>query len=237
MNAFFIDALQQYGYPALWLIIFVAAVGAPIPASLLLFASGAFAALGDFNIMILFPVVLSAFVMGDNLGYILGQRLGTVLVAWLERQKRFRWITLPALAQSQTYFRKGGGWAIFMTRVLFSALGGTINLVAGLEQYPYRSFLLWDVLGEAVGAIIPLSLGYIFAETWEQAAGLFGAFSGLLLALLTAIFFSVLLVQKIRQRRRTSTVKAEVNDTPQVLESKAEYDTDASLLTPEMKRP
>src|SRR5260370_2832552 len=205
------DALQQYGYPALWLIIFVAAVGAPIPASLLLFASGAFAALGDFNIFILFPVVLSAAVMGDNLGYLLGRRVGTVLLAWLERQKRFRWITLSALPQSQTYFRKGGGWAIFMTRVLFSALGGTINLVAGLEQYPYRNFLFWDVIGEALGAIIPLSLGYAFAATWEEVAGLFGAFSGLLFALLAAIVSTSLLVRKISQRAPSSLVQAEPN--------------------------
>jgi membrane-associated protein len=236
LNAFFLNILQQYGYPALWLIIFVAAVGAPIPVSLLLFASGAFSALGNFNIFILFPVVVSAFVMGDNLGYILGRRLGTVLLAWLARQKRFRWITQPTLAQSQTYFRKGGGWAIFMTRVLFSALGGTINLVAGLEQYPYRSFLLWDVLGETLGAFIPLSLGYAFAETWEEAASLFGAFSGLLLALLAAIIFSIMLVQKVRQRKRSNTVTAETNNTSQELASQGKQDTNP-LVIPLKQRP
>ena len=128
---------------ALWLTIFIAAAGAPIPASLVLFASAAFAALGDFNIFILFLVVWSAAVMGDNLGYLIGRRVGTILLAWLKRQKRFRWITLPALTQSQAYFRRRGGWAIFMRRFLFSALGGSINLLAGIEQYPYRSFLFW----------------------------------------------------------------------------------------------
>lgn len=218
MNTFFLDILQQYGYPALWLIVFVAAAGAPIPVSLLLFASGAFSALGDFNIGILFPVVWSAAVMGDNLGYLLGRRVGTVLLVWLERRKRFRWITLPALAQSQAYFRRRGGWAIFMTRVLFSALGGSINLLAGLEQYPYHSFLLWDAIGEALGVLIPLSLGYIFAESWEEAASLFGAFSGLLLALLATIAFSVLLVRKMLQRRRASAFKDEGNQASQELE-------------------
>ena len=224
MNTFFLNILQQYGYPALWLIICVAAVGAPIPVSVLLFASGAFSALGNFNIFILFPVVVSAFVMGDNLGYLLGRRVGTALLVWLERQKRFRWITLPALAQSQAYFKKGGGWTIFMTRVLFSALGGTMNLVAGLEQYPYRNFLFWDVLGETLGALIPLSLGYAFAETWEEAASLFGAFSGLLLALLAAIVCSILFVQKIRQRKRQSAITAEANKISQVLESQIAED-------------
>ena len=76
MNALIIGALQQYGYPALWLIVFVAAVGVPVSGSLLLFAAGAFAALGDLNIFILFPVALSAAVMGDNLGYFIGRRVG-----------------------------------------------------------------------------------------------------------------------------------------------------------------
>ncbi|MEO8955191.1 MAG: hypothetical protein ABI465_11535 [Ktedonobacteraceae bacterium] len=71
MNAFLISALQHYGYLALWLIVFVAAAGAPISGSLLLFAARAFAALGDLNIFVLFPVALSAAVAvaGDNLTY------------------------------------------------------------------------------------------------------------------------------------------------------------------------
>jgi membrane-associated protein len=224
LSAFFLDILQQYGYPALWLIVAVAAVGAPIPVSLLLFASGAFAALGDFNIFILFAVVVSASVSGDNLGYLLGRRLGAVLLAWLERQKRLRWFTL-SLARSQTYFKKGGGWAIFMTRVLISALGGTINLVAGVEQYPYHSFLLWDTIGEATGAVIPLSLGYAFAATWEATASLFGALSTLLLVLLAAIVFSILLVRKIYQHKHNSII----SDRLPVLDSQPEQDIDASV--------
>ncbi len=222
MNAFFLTILQQYGYPALWLTICVAAVGAPIPVSVLLFASGAFSSLGDFNIFILLPVVITAFVTGDNLGYLLGRRVGTALLAWLERQKHFRWITSSALAQSQAYFKKSGGWTIFMTRVLFSALGGAINLVAGLEQYPYGKFLFWDIFGETLGALIPLSLGYAFAETWEEAASLFGAFSGLLLALLAAIICSIIFIKNIRQRKYLSAITAEANKISQALESQVE---------------
>jgi membrane-associated protein len=236
LSAFLINALQQYGYPAIWLTIFIAAAGAPIPASLVLFASAAFAALGDFNIFILFLVVWSAAVMGDNLGYLIGRRVGTILLAWLKRQKRLHWITLPTLAQSQAYFRKRGGWAIFMTRVLFSALGGSINLLAGIEQYPYGSFLFWDVIGEALGAIAPLSLGYAFAETWEEVAGLFGAFSGLLLTLLVAIVLSILLVQKIRQRRRTPTVAGKADHASQVFIGESECDINP-LLTHQIERP
>ena len=144
MSTFFVDVLQQYGYPALWLIVFVAAAGAPISGSLLLFASGAFAALGDFNIFILFPLALSAAVMGDNLGYFIGRRVGTALIGWLERQKRFRFITPQALERGRAYFRRKTGWTIFITRFLIVVLGGPINLARRPGTIPLSSL---SVLG------------------------------------------------------------------------------------------
>lgn len=225
MNAFFISALQQYGYPALWLIVFVAAVGAPISGNLLLYAAGAFVAFGDFNIFILFPVALSAAVLGDNLGYFIGRWVGTPLLSWLERQRRFQFISPTTLARGRAYFRRKTAWAIFISRFLIVALGGPINLLAGIEQYPFRNFLLWDVCGQILGAAIPLILGYVFAESWEEVAGILGAFSGLFLAFLAAILLSVLLVRKIRQRRASIALKVEENNSLQPLMSNVEHNT------------
>jgi len=201
MNTLFLDALQQYGYPILWLIVFIAAAGIPLSGSLLLFASGAFAAFGDFNIVILFPVALSAAVMGDNLCYIIGRQVGVSLLRWFERQKRFRFITPGTIERGRASFRRRAAWTIFITRFLLVALGGPVNLVAGMEQYPYPRFLLWDVSGQVLGAILPLGLGYIFAQSWEEVASIFGAISSLLLALLLVSFLSILLVRSIRKKR------------------------------------
>ncbi len=229
MNAFLINALQLYGYPVLWLIVFVAAAGAPISGSFLLFAAGAFSAFGDLNMVILFPVALSAAVMGDNLGYFIGRRVGSPLLTWFERQKRFRLISSQTLARGRAYLKQKTAWAIFITRFLIVVLGGPINFLAGVEQYPYRNFLFWDVSGQILGATIPLGLGYIFAASWEEVAGIFGAFSGLFLALLVATVLSAWLVRKLRQSRRESTVMAEIKieiiETLQPLESKVGHDT------------
>jgi membrane-associated protein len=225
LNAFFISALQQYGYLALWLIVFIAAVGAPISGNLLLYAAGAFVAFGDFNILILFPVAVSAAVLGDNVGYFIGRLVGTPLFSWLERQKRLQFISSDTIKRGRAYFRRRTAWAIFITRFLIVALGGAINLLAGVEQYPYRNFLFWDVSGQILGAAIPLSLGYVFAESWEEVASIFGAFSGLFLAFLAAIVLSVLLVRRIRQRRASIIVEAEENDILQPLMSQAGRDT------------
>ena len=116
-------------------------------------------------------------------------------------------------------------WAIFITRFLVVALGGPINLLAGVEHYPYRNFLFWDVNGQILGAIIPLGLGYVFAASWEEVASIFGAFSGLLLAFLAAAVLSVLLVRRIRQRRRASAVEAEANVLLQPVKSQVGHDS------------
>lgn len=222
MNALFISALQHYGYPALWLIVFLAAAGAPISGSLLLFAAGAFAAFGDLNIFILFPVALCAAVSGDNLTYFIGRRLGTVLPEWLERQKRFRWITPKSLERARVYFRSRTKWAIFITRFLIVALGGPINLLAGLDQYPYRSFLFWDVSGQILSAAISLGLGYAFAASWEEVAGLFGAFSGLVLAAIAGLILVALLMRRVRQRRRAAATESADPEPHELLQEQEE---------------
>ena len=217
MSAFFVDALQQYGYPVLWLVVFFAAVGAPISGSLLLFAAGAFAALDDFNIFILFPVALSAAVLGDNLGYFIGRRVGVALVGWLEKQKRFRFITPQSMERGREYFRRRAGWTIFITRFLIVVLGGPVNIVAGLELYPYPNFLFWDVSGQILSVLLSLGLGFVFARSWEEVAAVFGSLSSLVLALLVVLFLFSMLMRRIRQRRmarRTGEVQVEEGETP-----------------------
>ena len=101
---------------------------------------------------------------------------------------------------------------------------------------PLRQLFVLGCDRGSTGAIAPLSLGYAFAETWEEVAGLFGAFSGLLLTLLIAIALSILLVQKIRQRRRAPTVEEEIDDASKVFTDEAACDINP-LLTRQIKRP
>ncbi len=218
MNAFFISALHQYGYPALWLVVFVAAAGAPVSGSFLLFAAGAFAAFGDFNIFILFGVAVSAAVMGDNLGYLIGRKVGAPIFVWLEKQKRFRFISPQALERGRVYFNRRAGWAVFISRFLIVVLGGPINFLAGAERYAYRRFLFWDVSGQSLCAILSLGLGFLFAASWGEVESIFGAFSGFLLAFLVAAVIAGLLVRKLRAKARARAAEAQEQEQKHVPE-------------------
>ncbi|MBV9614403.1 MAG: VTT domain-containing protein [Ktedonobacteraceae bacterium] len=210
MSAFLpvlISWMQQSGYVALWLSIFVAAIGIPLPISFMLLAAGAFAALGDFNIFLLGGIALTASVCGDSIGYLIGYLVGVRIFAWFERTHRFKLFSVQTLQNSRRYFSKRGGWAIFLSRFIVSALGGTINLLAGAEIYPYRRFLLFDISGEAAGAIIFLALGYTFGASWEALGNVIGTISLFILALLVALFLTYRLVRLIRRIRSVPEVQ------------------------------
>lgn len=194
--------LQQYGYPILWLAVFISAAGIPLPTSLVLLAAGAFAALGDFSLAILIPVSITAFVAGDNLGYLLGRLWGSRLLDWLEKSGKMRIIKPRTVVRSRLYFNRLGGWAIFFSRFLASALGGAINILAGAERYPYRRFVLYDAGGETLGAALPLVLGYVFGASWDAVGDVLGSFSLLLVAALLTLWLTWQALKLLKHTRK-----------------------------------
>jgi membrane-associated protein len=211
---FLLNLFQQYGYPILWLIVFVSAVGIPLPTSLILLAAGAFAALGDFNLLLLVVVTVSAFVAGDNTGYWLGRRWGSRLLDWLERTHKIQLVSPARIARSRLYFHQRGGWAVFLSRFLVSALGGVINILAGAELYPYKRFVIYDICGEALGASLPLVLGLIFGASWEAVGAVLGSLSLFFLALLVALFLAWQAIGMFRHLRRDQGWKKRAHQLP-----------------------
>src|SRR5215470_1908595 len=187
---------ETYGYVALWVCVFIAAAGAPLPIYLVLLAAGAFVALGDFNFVLLFVIAFSAQVCGDNVGYLIGRRWGSKALNWLEQPNTWnRFIPPRTIERSRSYFRRRGGWAIFLSRFIFTALSGSINLLAGSELYPYRYFMLADTSGKALGALIPLLLGFIFGARWEAMGNILGPLSLFILGLLAVLLLVRLLIK------------------------------------------
>ncbi|HLH62334.1 MAG TPA: DedA family protein [Ktedonobacteraceae bacterium] len=209
--------LLAYGYPVIWFAIFIASAGFPIPSALVLLAAGAFAQAGDFNIFLLAVLALSASVCGDSAGYFIGRRWGTKVIDWLETSKWNRFIPPSSIERGRARFKKQAAWAVFLTRFLFPALGGVVNLIAGADPYPYRYFLPCDISGEILSAVIPLSLGYAFGASWEAVGDVLGSFSIFALALLAATFLALYLV---RTARRSRIEKIETAKEPAIVQLK-----------------
>jgi membrane-associated protein len=169
---------------------------------------GAFAALGDFNIYLLVVTAVSASICGDSSGYLLGRQVGRNIITWLSKKRRLSFISPQVLERSQEYFQRHGAWAILLSRCVVPAFGGSLNIIAGAEGYPYPRFLIYDAGGELVSATIPLILGYIFGVSWEAIGTLLTTISLFILALLIVAYLTTLLIRTLRRMTATRKAKA-----------------------------
>jgi membrane protein DedA with SNARE-associated domain len=187
--------VSDYGLLVISLATLLSCFALPMPSSLMMMAGGAFAATGD---LVLWQVCLGAYigaVVGDQTGYFIARRFGGDRIwTWL-RQKRS---SARLLAQAETLLERRGGWAIYLTRWLFSPLGPYINVLAGATRMPWRRFLMADLLGEATWVTVYVTLGYVFGTQIEELSNTLGNVIGAL----TAGMVTLLLGRALWQQRK-----------------------------------
>src|SRR5271166_5399579 len=81
MNDQLLAAVSQYGAPALFGIVAIAAVGVPLPITLLLIVSGSMISQGAMNLWWAIGAAGAGSILGDQAGYAIGRWGGSAAVA------------------------------------------------------------------------------------------------------------------------------------------------------------
>jgi membrane protein DedA with SNARE-associated domain len=197
MNDQLLAAVSQYGAPALFGIVAIAAVGVPLPITLLLIVAGSMISQGAMNLWWAIGAAGAGSILGDQAGYAIGRWGGQAVIAKLSRLfgKRANLEAMEAKA------RAWGGPGIFVTRWLLSPLGPWINLASGTARYPWHRFLFWDILGEFTGAAVFISLGRFFSDRVMALYAVLGNLTWAIAALLAAIILGYQLLSYLRRAR------------------------------------
>ena len=175
MSDFLLTQIINYGAPILGVIVFIGAMGAPFPGTLLIIAAGAFARQGMLTWHITGLTALAFVVLGDNLSYAMGHYArGPVLHRFQGSQ---RWL------QAEETFNRWGGRAVVWTRFLITGIAVPVNLIAGTSGFGLRRFFIYDLLGETVWVFGYGGLGYLFGTQWEVISDLLSNISGFALGL------------------------------------------------------
>ena len=192
--------VSQYGSPALFAVVLVASLGAPLPIALLLIVTGSLAAQGAINLWTAIGVAGLGSVLGDLAGYAIGRWGGTPLV------DRFCNILggKEKLNRMEERARDRAGLYIFLTRWLLSPLGPWVNLASGIAQYPWGRFLLWDALGEFFGVALYIYLGQVFSDRVLAVDSMLGDASWGLVALTFAVLIGRALFSYLRGSAKIS---------------------------------
>ena len=197
MNDQLLAAVSQYGAPALFGIVTIAAIGVPLPITLLLIVTGSMVSQGALNVWWAIGVAGAGSILGDQAGYAIGRWGGPAVITKLSALFGKR-ASLQAMEAKAIAW---GGPGIFITRWLLSPLGPWINLASGTAGYPWHRFLFWDTLGEITGAAVFVSLGWFFSDRVMALSAILGDLTWAMAALLAAIIFGYQLLTYLRRAR------------------------------------
>jgi membrane-associated protein len=175
LSDFLLTQIINYGAPILGAIVFIGAMGAPFPGTFIVIAVGAFCREGFLPWHTTGLTALAFVVAGDCLSYAMGYYAREPVLRRFQGSER--WI------KAESTFNRWGGMAVFWTRFLLTGIAVPVNLIAGTSGFPFRKFIFYDFIGEAIWIFGYGGLGYLFGSQWEVVSDFLGNVSGLALGL------------------------------------------------------
>lgn len=201
MSDFLLTQIINYGAPILGAIVFIGAMGAPFPGTLIVIAAGAFARQGLLTWYSTGLIALVCVVLGDNLSYAMGHFAREPVLRRFQDSEN--WI------KAETSFNRWGGMSVFWTRFLITGIAVPVNLIAGTSGFGIRRFFIYDLIGEAVWIFGYGGLGYLFGTQWEVVSDVLSNISGLSLGL---VLLGIGIWLGVRWLKIIEARKAEVPD-------------------------
>lgn len=156
----------KIGYTALIGIIGGQSIGLPLPGGTAMIGAGVLAAQGKLNIVLICALSIIATIVGSNIGYFLGRRLGTHILSApgpLAR-RRHRLLTL-----GHPLMERYGSVVVLFARSAPAVREGAPLIVGTLEMNWYK-FALWNAIGGVAWVLEHSLLGYYFGRDAKHAA-------------------------------------------------------------------
>lgn len=157
-----IQACGNWTYLLLFVIIFAETglVVTPfLPGDSLLFATGALAAIGSFNILWLFIILLCAAIIGDSVNYAIGKVFGERLF----QKENSRFFKKEYLTRTHKFYEKYGGKTIILARFI-PIVRTFAPFVAGVGKMSYLFFFIYNVTGALLWVSIFVLGGFYFGN-------------------------------------------------------------------------
>ena len=213
--ATFLDVAENVGLPIVFLLIAIETMGIPVPGETALVTAGIVASRGRLSIEAVIAVAAAAAIVGDNVGFAIGRKLGRRLLTapgpFLHHRRR-------VIAVGEPFFDRHGPKAVFLGRWV-TGLRITAAWMAGVTRMSWPTFLFWNALGGIAWATSIALLAYFAGHTAEKLihiAGLGGA------VLVVATGLALWFVLRARRRRAEALVEAEIEAQIEAEEAEAE---------------
>jgi membrane protein DedA with SNARE-associated domain len=195
--------IADYGYFAVFIIVFMETAGIPLPGEITLILSGVAAHTGELEPVRLIVIGSLAAIGGDNVGYLIGRYGGRKIVL---RLAHFGHVD-SMLGWGERFFARHGGKTVFLARWtaglrIFGAW------IAGMTHMPWRTFFVWNAAGGITWVTATVMAGYLFSDSVKRIEGWFG--TGGKIAAIVVLVAGVGYGLRVLHHRQTAAREAEM---------------------------
>jgi membrane protein DedA with SNARE-associated domain len=188
--------VRQYGVVAVGIIITLESFGAPLPGESLLIFGSVMAEHGNMSFPLLLLFAWIGGVIGDNIGYFIGKRLGRVMLLRYGEKIGF---TPKRLNQVEAVFARYGTFTVAFAR-FFNVLRQLNGVIAGTLRMDWWRFLLFNALGCALWVLTWGLTGFYLGEHVSNITKFARSF-GLLGAIIVAVLVTGAIIYAFRRER------------------------------------
>lgn len=162
------DSLTEYVSGSPWTYAFLFTISALdaiiplVPSETSVILAGVLASTGDLVLVLVILFAAAGAIVGDNVSYWIGRKVGHRFVNRFfrgERRKQVEW--------AHRQIEQRGGYLIIIGRFI---PGGRIvvTLSCGMLEMPWRRFIAFDVVAGLVWGTYAAMLGYVGGSTFEE---------------------------------------------------------------------
>ena len=162
LTELFLGGVQQFGYPGIFLAMFVEGVFTPIPSEMILPFAGYLTAKGALSLPLVVLVASVAAMLGSGGAYYLGLRLGRPFVL---RYGRYLFLDEADLDRAEAWFRRYGNLGVFLA-MSAPVTRSIVAYPAGAARMPFRGFLAATFGGALIWNSVLATAGFYLVDGW-----------------------------------------------------------------------
>ncbi|MGI8750872.1 MAG: DedA family protein [Acidimicrobiales bacterium] len=160
--------ISTYGYFAVALLVGAESVGVPLPGETILILAAIYAGhTHNLSVWVIFIAAAAAAIVGDNIGFWIGDRGGYQL---LRRYGHYVRLDEGKVKVGRYIFDRHGGKVVFFGRFV-SVLRTYAAFLAGTNRMRWRRFLVYNTTGGVVWAAVYTFVAYVAGDALRRVSG------------------------------------------------------------------
>lgn len=177
--------ITQYGYLAIFSLVFIQELGVPnpVPTELILLYAGYLTSIGILDVKLAFLTAISGDLIGTTvlctIFYVFGHKL-------IERQPKWLPLKKEKVEKLKDAIDAKGKWGIFVWR-LIPYVRGYASVASGLLGIPLRIFIPMAGMSAIIASGGYIIVGHFFGNRWEDFVKYIGGPTNIILSVLCAL--------------------------------------------------